>query len=153
MLNWCLHCLKVSSRMKISTCKQFQINSTIDLLRVSRSKVFPVGVQTLFQNSDFEPQYCNIRFPIAKMTIIIATLIKLIIFFIATTSLFSIHEFRLWLNWLYNYYCNSSLFCFVFMLFIFGEQKCFHKTLKVFGNNYNDNFSVQRHKTSKSMEW
>ena len=39
---------------EISTCKQFQINSTIDFLRVSGSKVFPVGAQTPFQNSSFE---------------------------------------------------------------------------------------------------
>ena len=40
---------------EISTGKQFQINSTIDLLLVKRSKVFLVRMQTLFPNNDFEP--------------------------------------------------------------------------------------------------
>ena len=39
---------------EISTCKQFQINSTIDFLLVKRSKVFTVRMQTLFPNNDFE---------------------------------------------------------------------------------------------------
>ena len=39
---------------EISTGKQFQINSTIDFLLVKRSKVFPVRMQTLFPNNDFE---------------------------------------------------------------------------------------------------
>ena len=40
---------------EISTGKQSQINSSIDFLFVSRSKVLPVRKQTLFENNDFEP--------------------------------------------------------------------------------------------------
>ena len=39
---------------EISTGKQFQINSTIDLLLVKRSKAFLVRMQTILPNNDFE---------------------------------------------------------------------------------------------------
>ena len=62
-------------KTEISTGKQFQINLTIDLLLVKRPQVFLVRMQTLLQITILNLQYRNIRFPIAKMTIIIATLI------------------------------------------------------------------------------
>ena len=40
---------------EISTGKQFQMNLTIDLLFVNKSKVFLARIQIPFQNNDFEP--------------------------------------------------------------------------------------------------
>ena len=39
---------------EISTCEQFQIDSSIDFLVVKRSKAVSVRIQTLFQNNNFE---------------------------------------------------------------------------------------------------
>ena len=85
-IRWCLHSLKVNSKLKFQLVNNFKSIQPLICCLWKGLKCSQLECRRYLQITILNHQYRNIRFPIAKMTIIIATLIIKFLFFPVSTS-------------------------------------------------------------------